>query len=225
MPRENVIRRPSQDWLRELEDDGGTVGNSVIRALVPAATRTAAALLTEGADDVRHRVKTLSGDVGGVHQRVYQLEWSVLTQERQAQNPLELLNELAEEGFAWRDIARLIGVSVPAVQKWRKGERLSGDNRRKLAGLLAARDFIASHFYVDDIASWFETRIIDGAPVTPIDLWTTGRQLLFFEYVTRHLTSEETMSQFDPEWRERYRSDFETFRDSDGNLGLRMQDR
>jgi transcriptional regulator with XRE-family HTH domain len=225
MPRATVSRRRSQDWLRELEEDRGTAGTSVARALVPAATRTAAALLTEDADDIRHRIETLSVDAGDAHQRVYQHEWSVLTQQRKAQNPLELLNELAEEGFAWRDIARLVGVSVPAVQKWRKGDRLSGDNRHKLASLLAARDFIASHYYVDDIASWFEMRIIDGAPVTPIDLWTTGQQILFFEYVTRHLTPEETMNEFDPEWRERYRSDFETFRDSDGNLGLRMRDR
>ena len=225
MTRASVVRQRSYDWLRELEDDGGTAGTSVARALVPAATRTAVALLTEDADNTRHRVKMLSVDAGDAHRRVYHHEWSVLTQQRQAQNPLELLNELAEEGFAWRDIARLVGVSVPAVQKWRKGDRLSGENRRKLASLLAARDFIASHYYVDDIASWFEMRIIDTAPVTPIDLWTTGQQLLFFEYVTRHLTPEETMNKFDPEWRERYRNDSETFRDNDGILGLRMLDR
>jgi len=167
----------------------------------------------------------LSVEAGDAHRRVYQHEWSVLTQQRQAQNPLDLLNEIADEGFAWRDIARLVGVSVPAVQKWRKGDRLSGENRHKLASLLAAHDFIASHYYVDDIASWFEMRIIDAAPVTPIDLWTTGQQLLFFEYVTRHLTPEETMNKFDPEWRERYGNDFETFRDNDGILGLRMLDR
>jgi len=225
MARASVVRTPSHDWLRELEDDFGTAGSSVARALIPVATRTAAASLTEGADDVRHRVKTLSVDAGDAHQRVYQLEWSVLTQQRQAENPLQLLSELAEAGFAWRDIARLVGVSVPAVQKWRKGDRLSGDNRHKLAGLLAACDFIASHFYVDDLASWFEMRIIDDAPITPIDLWISGQPVLFFEYATRHLTPEETMNKFDPEWRQRYASDFETFRDSDGNLGLRMRDR
>lgn len=225
MARASVARLRSYDWLRELEDDGGTAGNSVAPTLVPAATRTAVALLTEDANNTRHRVKMLSVEAGDAHRRVYQHEWSVLTQQRQAQNPVELLNELAEDGFAWRDIARLVGVSVPAVQKWRRGDRLSGDNRHKLASLLAARDFIASHYYVDDIASWFEMRIIDAAPVTPIDLWTTGQQLLFFEYVTRHLTPEETMNRFDPEWRERYSSDFETFRDNDGIIGLRMQDR
>lgn len=225
MPRETAARPRSHDWLRELEDDFGTAGTSVARALIPAPTRTAAALLTEDANDLRHRVKTLSVDAGDAHRRTYQHEWSVLTQQRQAQNPVQLLNELAEEGFAWRDVARLVGVSVPAVQKWRKGDRLSGDNRYKLSSLLAARDFIANHYYADDIASWFEMRIIDGASVTPIDLWTAGQPLLFFEYVTRHLTPEETMNNFDPEWRQHYRSDFETFRDSDGNLGLRMQDR
>ena len=225
MTRANVVRHRSYDWLRELEDDGGTAGTSVARALVPAATRTAVALLTEDANNTRLQVKMLSVEAGDAHRRVYQHEWSVLTQQRQAQNPLDQRNELADEGFAWRDVARLVGVSVPAVQKWRKGDRLSAENRHKLASLLAAHDFIASHYYVDDIASWFEMRIIDAAPVTPIDLWTTGQQLLFFEYVTRHLTPEETMNKFDPEWRERYGNDFETFRDNDGTLGLRMLDR
>lgn len=39
-----------------------------------------------------------------------------------------MLSDLAELGFAWRDIARLVKVSVPAVQKWRKGgEGLRGE--------------------------------------------------------------------------------------------------
>ncbi|HEV8560144.1 MAG TPA: helix-turn-helix transcriptional regulator [Actinophytocola sp.] len=219
------MQRRSNDWFREVvEDDPGTAGDSVALAPVPAATRTAATLLTEDADDLRRRVKTLSVDIGENHQRIYEQEWQVLTQGRSTQSVVDLLNELAELGFAWRDVARLVGVSVPAIQKWRKGERASSDNRRKIASLLAACDFIASHYYVDDIGSWFEMRIIESAPVTPVDLWASGHQMLFFEYVTRHLSPEDTLQNFDPEWRERYRTSFTTFRDEDGHLGLRMQE-
>jgi transcriptional regulator with XRE-family HTH domain len=225
MARTSVGRRASQDWLRQMEGDRGTAGTSVTQTLVPAATRTAAALLTEDAADIRNRAKNLTVDAEETHQLVYQHEWSVLTQQRGAQSPVELLNELAELGFAWRDIARLIGVSVPAVQKWRRGERLSGDNRLKVASLMAACDFIASHYYVDDIASWFEMRILEGVPVTPIDLWASGQQIVFFDYVTRHVNPEEALTKYDPEWRERYRSDFETFRGDDGAIGIRMRDR
>jgi hypothetical protein len=181
--------------------------------------------LTEDASDIRNRAKTLTVDAGETHQRVYQHEWSVLTQQRGAQSPIQLLNELADMGFAWRDIARLVGVSVPAVQKWRKGERLSGENRRKLASFMAACDFIASHFYVEDIPSWCEMPVLEGVPVTPLDLWSRGAQLTVFEYAMRHLTPEEVLSELDPEWRERYRTDFVTFRGEDGHVGIGMRDR
>lgn len=225
MTSATVPGRASHDWLLELAEDRGTAGSSVAPPVIPGATRTAVALLTEGANAVRNRAKTLTLDAGETHQRIYLHEWSVLTQQRGAQSPLDLLNELADMGFAWRDIARLVGVSVPAVQKWRKGDRLAGENRLKVASFVAACDFIASHFYVDDIPSWFEMPVIDGVPVTPLDLWSNGGQLTLFEYVMRHLTPEEALSQFDPEWRERYRSDFVTFRGDDGHVGIRMQDR
>ena len=221
-----VVRRSTHDWLQESSGDTGTVGLSIIPGLSPATTRTAAALLTEDAGEVRNRARALTADAGEVHQRTYLHEWEVLTQQRIAQGPGDLINELGDIGFAWRDIARLVGVSVPAIQKWRRGERMTGENRRRVARLIAACDFILSHYYVnEDVASWFETPVHDGAPLTPIDLWSKGQSAIFFDYATRHITPEEALNQFDPEWRERYRSDFETFRDADGNVGIRASER
>lgn len=220
----DVVVRSRHDWL--LDGDLGTVGDVISPGLRPATTGTAAARLTEDAANVRSQVREMDLNAGETHQLRYLHEWEVLTQQRQAQSPTDLLGELGDMGFAWRDVARLVGVSVPAVQKWRRGERITGDNRRRLAGLVAACDFILSHFYVssDDVASWFETPIHDQAPVTPTDLWAGGQRVIFFEYATRHLTPEETLNGFDAEWRERYRSDFETFRDDDGQIGLRRVD-
>lgn len=212
----------SHDRILDIAEESGT-GDVTAPAIAPDRTRTAAALLTENVGALRRRVANLSGDIRETHQRTYEHEWQVLTQQRGVQSPLQLLEELADLGFAWRDIARLVGVSVPAVQKWRKGERASGDNRLGLAKLVAACDFIASHFYVEDPASWFEMPIVDGAPITPIDLWSEGRHELLFEYLTRHLTPSGTLDRFDPEWREHLRTDFASFLDEDGHLGLRMQ--
>ena len=50
-------------------------------------------------------------------------------------------------------------------------------------------------------------------------------QLLFFDYATRHAKAEETLYKFDPEWRERFRTNVKSFRDADGVLGLRMTNR
>jgi transcriptional regulator with XRE-family HTH domain len=166
----------------------------------------------------------LTATVGTVHQNAYLEEWRVLTQERATLGGVSLLEDLADLGFSWRDVARLLGVSVPAIQKWRKGGKLSPDNRRKLASFLAACDFISNHFYVEDIGQWFEMPITDSAPVTPIDLWADGNPVLVFEYASRHLTPDETLDKFDPSWRERYRTNIEVFRDDDGILGLRIRE-
>jgi transcriptional regulator with XRE-family HTH domain len=135
-----------------------------------------------------------------------------------------MLNELADLGFSWRDIASMVGVSVAAIQKWRKGEKVAGTNRYKLASLLAACDFIMAHLHAEDVAQWFETPIIDGAPVTPIDIWSEGNYLLVFEYVTQHITPEQAMNEFQPDWRERFSSNWEVFEADDGNLSIRAKD-
>jgi hypothetical protein len=226
MPNTKISRHHLvHDWVPDIEEDRGTAAESITRPPVPPSTRTAVVLITEGIGRIREQARTLSISAGQAHQVVYQREWSVLTQQRGIQSPVDLLSELGEMGFAWRDVARLIGVSVPAVQKWRKGERLSGDNRYKLTSLVAACDFLVGHFHIEDVASWFEMRITESAPITPIDLWASGERVLFFDYGTGHLAPEETLDKFDPEWRERYRTDFVTFRDEDGNLGLRMRER
>lgn len=219
-------RRRPVDYIHEIvEEDQGTASNSVAPSLVPAATRTAAALLTEDVDDLRHRAKNLNVDIEETHQRVYESEWGVLTQQRGAQSPTDLLSELGDLGFAWRDIARMVGVTVPAVQKWRRGERITGPNRLKVAKLMAVCDFLMAHYYVDDVASWFEMPLNEAAPITPVDLWASGQTKLFFDYATRHVTADETLTKYEPDWRERYRSDYETFRDADGGIGIRTRDR
>ncbi|MCA2302725.1 hypothetical protein JF770_04075 [Mycobacterium intracellulare] len=134
-----------------------------------------------------------------------------------------MLSDLADLGFSWRDIARMVGVSVAAIQKWRKGEKVTGPNRHKLASLLAACDFIISHLLAEDVAQWFETPIIDGAPITPIDIWSEGNYLVLFEYATQHMTPEQAMNEFRPDWRERFRSSWETFEAGDGNLSIRAK--
>jgi len=211
-------------WTLDGAADNGTVGEAITKTTAPDRTQTTAVLLTHDASNLRHRVAALRSDVARTHQQTYENEWDVETQMRAKQSPVALLEELSSEGFAWNDVARLLGVSVPAVKKWRNGERLTGSNRSKLARLVAAFDLLRIHFLVEDIASWMETPLREDVPVTPIDLWIAGPPKLFFDYGSRHATVDQTLDSYDPEWRERFRSAFETFRDADGNLGLRMTD-
>jgi hypothetical protein len=150
--------------------------------------------------------------------------WQHRTNERGRLAPKTLLQEIADLGFAWRDVARMIGVSVPAVQKWRRSGGVTGDNRRKLASLVALCDEITARYPIQEVASWFEMPISAAAPVTPIDLYAAGRSTLVLDHASNHRDSEEILTAYDPEWRERFRSDFEVYLDTDGEMSIRPKD-
>jgi transcriptional regulator with XRE-family HTH domain len=213
--------RTRGDWLLQVANGLGTAGADVRPAPTPSATQTTTVLLTEDASSLRNRVQTLQQNVVDTHQQTLELEWRERTSRCARDSTSDLLVQLGDLGFGWRDIARLLGVSVAAVQKWRKGESMSGDNRRNVAALAAACDLIAAHFYVDGIASWFETPLTGGAGITPIDLWTADRKDLLFEYASTSSDPELLLTKFDPDWRASASSDFEAFRGEDGQLSIR----
>lgn len=199
----------------------GTAGADIMPPPPISETDIEATNLTADIGWNRHRARELNQDYEDLHQQSQFVEWRTRTTARGRASTAEMLDELAELGFAWRDVARLVGVSVPAVQKWRRGERASGERRRQVASLLAACDLIAEHYEVREIASWFEMPLVADAPVTPIDLYIGKRPDLVFEYASGYADPEQILTQFDGEWRQRYRSDFEVFRAEDGDLSIR----
>jgi len=205
-------------------EDAGTIGGQVVPAPAVSATRTATRILT--ADDGLGcaQVHVLRNGVDDVHQRSHEVEWRTLSAERARSSTTALLEELAALGFAWRDVAKLVGVSVPAVQKWRRGEGATGENRARMAGILAACDLIAEHYLVEDLAAWFEVPLVVGVPVTPLDLYAAERLDLVFEHAMGDVDPERVLAAFDPDWREHYRSEFEVFRAEDGELSLRPRE-
>jgi transcriptional regulator with XRE-family HTH domain len=227
MTRARPVRKRSGDLLHDLDEGRQTAATSVRpRSIAPDATRTLAAMLTtQVVDELRHRHTDLGVDIHDVHQRSYMDEWQVRTQERAAEGATRLLDQLADLGFAWRDLARLLGVSVPAIQKWRKGGSTSPDNRHRLASLLAACDFIVRHRSITDIGQWFEMPLLQGVPVTAIDVWAAGDYALVFDYALQHLTGDDVLDRFQADWRTRYDREFETYVAGDGQLSIRMRER
>lgn len=187
------------------------------------ATQLSAKLLTERAGAVRGVARQLTSNTEELHNDTTFMEWTTRTAARGKEAPTELLTALADLGLAWRDIARMVGVSVAAVQNWRRGERITGDNRRHLAGLLAACDLVAEHYLVSEVASWFEMPLMHDAPTTPADLYAANRTDLVFDYASGHSDPAAVLSVFDPDWRERYRPDFEVFTAPDGQRFLRRK--
>ena len=106
-------------------------------APTPTETRLAAARLATEIGGNRSVARIVHADYDDLLKRIHDVEWRTAAAERGKASVASMLVELADLGFAWRDIARMVGVSVPAVQKWRKGEKASGDSRSQLSSLLA----------------------------------------------------------------------------------------
>lgn len=219
-------RRTAVDWLSSPEHQTG--GRDLKTQDLAASTdQTLTTISLTEATQENFWAHKAHLDAGRKLQHAYLTKWQIHMRARLAESTTSMLAELADLGFAWRDIARMLNVSVPAIQKWRKGGATTPDNRQRLANLLGACDLIANHHPIADIAQWFEVPLKQGVPVTPIDIWAAGKPLLLFRYAFEpsEPSINAILDRFEPGWREHYQIDFETFLAGDGQLSIRMRDR
>ena len=137
---------------------------------------------------------------------------------------VQLLRELQiEKGMMWVDVARLVGVSVPALRKWRlaTGEP-TPENHKKLSTLTSFLDTLAA-IPVSDSVAWMVLPMLTGYTVTPSDLYSGSPSSLLplLDYAARNINAEEVLSEIDPGWKSKYLTDFELFLASDGYMSLR----
>lgn len=171
---------------------------------------------------LRRQVKGLTEDSQATHRNALRIELDDRSQRWARQATQEILLELRSWGFAWRDVARIIGVSVPALQKWRKGASPSGANRLKLARLVAIVEYVEDEFLINDVASWFEMPIRAGVHLTALDLLAQEREVLVIELASQQATPEKVLDEFAAEWRTKLVDNaFEVFTASDGSKAIR----
>lgn len=197
---------------------GGSTGGYVGLAPIEETRST----LSDQVGSIRTQVRHLDGDTRALHEKTYIEDLDQRCRELSKANVTELLAKLNNLGFAWRDIARMVGVSVPALQKWRRGEKITGENRLKLANVLAIVEKVENDMMVVDPASWFEIPIKPGVSVTPIDLVSANKSILVFDLASDHDTPDGVLDRFDETWRETFiDSAFETFVADDGIRSIR----
>lgn len=207
-----------------------TEGLTTTARLVPPATPTIQELC-DRAGSVVNTTTALAGEVANLHSAAVttSTEVEVLRIRRDAQSlagrsMVALLDELAGKGFAWRDIAAVAGVSVPAVRKWRQGGSASGGNRHRVAVVVALVEWLEREKLIDDVASWLEIPLLPPIPVTRLDLLAAQREDLIVASLTGDETpAEAILDDFDPAWRERVASDFEVFEADDGLRSIRRR--
>lgn len=203
--------------------DDVTGGLSPFGQVLIERTRTSAEML-DRAEVLHRQVSDLQSESAGFRRErlVAELEDRQNLVAAQAGN--DLLQTISEAGFAWRDVARLAQVSVPAIQKWRRGERMTGANRHKLAKIVALLDVLGQHF-VSDPVSWLEMPLREQVNISRLDLLLQNR----FDLVLELLSDDDgaasidgLLDEYDPLWRSHFVDDhFESFVASDGIVSIR----
>jgi len=222
--RTEPIAWPGVVDATDSEVGAGVKPSTDLLSLVELTRATAEITNTFGA--LRATSRLVVEDIRNGHQLAFASQWRVRAMQLAGKGARVLLDDLGELGFSWRDIAKMVGVSVPAIQKWRKTGGASAANARKLADLVAACAIIMDDYpNMTEIASWFEIPLDPNAPVTPIDLWATENYQLVFELASGHIDPLEALEDFEPNWRELYRSDFDVFRAGDGEMSIRTNAR
>lgn len=199
--------------------DRPTAADSVPEPAAPPAT---AGGLIPQVSALRYRADVVNSDATSLGRDVYQLNLDERTSGREHQSVQSLLQILTERGLSWAMISRTLGVSVPAIRKWRLGEGASPENRHALARLVALFDMLADQFMIEDPAAWLEIPL-GSTRRTLADAYAAGRVDLILEYAGRWITSpERVLDELYPRWRETEASrEFQTFVAADGDLGIR----
>ncbi len=206
------------------EPDQITTGAAAAGAVSAESATAASVLLVQRAGWLRSRADALGEDVASIHQQVrsYHLDQRAAVKSRRG--VAGLLTELAvERGMAWADIARLIGVSVAAIRKWRGSSSASADHRFELAKLTAFLDLL-DEYAIEDPAQWMEMRLPlpAGYVITPMDLYRRGEVTPLLEYASQRLDAARMLDEIDPRWRDS-RSDFESYDAPDGTKAIRAR--
>lgn len=177
-------------------------------------------------DYLRTRVDLLGGEVQELHSEVREHDLADRSLEKSKKSVANLLEELASErGMGWSDIAEVVGVSVSAVRKWRKGGVASPESRSKLARIAALLDVLEEKGVIEDPAAWMEMdfTLDAGYFIRPLDLYLEGHVTELIELAEQRQTTSQVLDRVRPNWRQS-RSDFEVVLDDDGERSIQRRD-
>lgn len=177
------------------------------------------------ADYLRTNVDTLGGEVQELHGETRELDLTERTFEKTKKSVATLLEELTvERGMGWSDIAEVVGVSVSAIRKWRKGGDASPESRKSLARIAALLDVLDKKVLVEDPAHWLEMDLDLGPGyfIRPLDLYLEGHATALINMAEHRRSPVQVLDDVRPDWRSG-RSDFEVFPDTDGERSIRKR--
>ena len=210
-------------------DPGRPTGASIVDYDITTRTRTIAEWVKD-TGHLRNQTSIIVSDSSNLHQSTQGLHNQALIKLHRtkgselAKEPLiKLLEGLNSLGFSWQDIARISGVSVPALRKWRHGYSATGANRQRVAMVVAFCRIAEETYLIEDVAGWLETPLHPSVPITGLDLMAEQRFDLALELAGTWMQDPESvLDRFEPGWKEKYASQVEVFVAPDGLPGLRI---
>lgn len=105
-----------------------------------------------------------------------------------------LLSELTEQhGLGWSEIARLVGVSVPAIRKWRRGGDITPSRLSSLARLAAFLEMLDEEA-IRDAPAWLNMPFDDcDGGTSKSAIYAAGGALDLLLYAKSYIDYEELM--------------------------------
>lgn len=204
----------------EVEPTQGTGSTGVETPRAPTQTM---ASITRRFGALRDETSLLDTDVSVNHRAAQLQTLELLARDRAREDVVSLLEELSTgRGLGWSDIARLVGVTVQAVNKWRRREPVTGQNRLAVARLAALLELLAD-VPVNDPAGWLEIPVVEGYSPRHLDLYRLNRADLLFELAHLRITPDQALRELDPDWQNRYRLEHEVYEAEDGQLSIRRR--
>ncbi len=176
-------------------------------------------------DYLRTEVDMLGDQVQELHGEARERDMTDRTLEKTKKSVAGLLEELASDrGMGWSNIAEVLGVSISAIRKWRKGCDASPASRLKLARIAALLDVLEEKCLIQGPAAWMEMDLPleAGYFIRPLDLYVEGHVTALIELAEQRQTVTQVLDQVRPNWRES-RSDYEVFIDVDGGRSIRQR--
>ncbi len=196
--------------------------SSVSVPRIDQPTTLSSDVVANAAGALRDDVGALSDDVAALHGESLLIQLEARTDEAAKRAPTDLLDELAALGFSWTGVARLVGVSIPGLRKWRQGEAPSGENRRRLAQIVAFVGVLEQDHLITDVASWLDVPLA-GTSHTGLDLFAAGNVGDLLEYAAQKVDSTELLDRTVPGWRDELDDRFEVFEAGDGERAIRLR--
>jgi hypothetical protein len=130
-----------------------------------------------------------------------------------------LLDEIATKfGLAWVDLARMTGVSVPAIRKWRLSGGATPDNHERVAqvwAFLSALDDL-----VPEPVSWLTRRLEPGFTVTARHLWEPSTSAILLDLAAETVSTTVVLDELHHNWREQYATKDELVFLADGSVAI-----